>query len=154
VRWLGGKSSGRETKSVGLLHSVLYLLHHPWPTWPPTLLASAHYIFPPTAISSAPPPIGVWVTMPCISLPLMKTLNWVETSGNHWQVTSICPNSPASAVSRFWSMNTPSHTETFEVNVSLHTYTTETSGQCGSRVAVMTYHEFSTSPNSYLILAY
>ena len=28
--------------------------------------------------------------MPCISLPLMKTLDWVETLGrNHWQVTSV-----------------------------------------------------------------
>ena len=39
--------------------------------------------FPPTAIAFAPPPTGIQVTMPCISLPLMKTLDWVKTSSNH-----------------------------------------------------------------------
>ena len=31
---------------------------------------------------------------------MMKTLDWVETSGNHL-TSDICPNPPASAVSRF-----------------------------------------------------
>ena len=50
---------------------------------------------------------GIGTDVTCQWLPLVIIDKW------------ICPNPPASAVSRFWSMNTPSHTEIFKVTFAL-----------------------------------
>ena len=52
-----GKYSKRNTPLKACSNN--YLLHHAWPTWPHTLLASRPLFFPPTAISPAPPPTGI-----------------------------------------------------------------------------------------------